>query len=512
MKLSMVEHAYQPYGAVWDLFWGDVFDDEILLEGPAGTGKSRGALEYVYKCCEEYPGIRVLLARATRKSMTESVLVTWEDIVLPPGHPCRTGKATRANRPAYTFPNGSHVVVAGLDNPDKIMSAEFDLAVVFEATELTSPESWERILTRLRNHRIRDHRYPSGFMERAIADCNPKHAGHWLNRRANMPNKEPLYDKQMQMRRLLSRHEDNPSVTAGYLRKLRSLTGHRYERLYLGRWVSAEGLVYPQWDPHKHVMTGEWVHEGEGRGYVKVLRDWDVSGKVEYELVPIEWTCAGMDFGHTAPSVVQVYGVDGRKRLWCLAELYFTKRKRQWWADRIVEMANEYGLSTMWCDPEDAEAIEVLNDRMGRWGGHTNDRRFARKAINSLAVGIPQMQECLEPTRGGGPGMFFLRDRFPLGKDEERIKDNLPTCLEEEIEELVWKELAEGVRSREKPDDSCEDHACDVARYVCAGVWRKNLASDRPRMRYGKETFGEVLGYDEERVRRLMLDLENGDA
>ena len=98
---NIAEIPYEPRGAARDLFW--CRESEVLLEGPAGTGKTRALLEYVYWCCRTFPGIRVLFIRKTRASLTESVLVTWEQKVLP-DHACITGTASAENRRSYTFP------------------------------------------------------------------------------------------------------------------------------------------------------------------------------------------------------------------------------------------------------------------------------------------------------------------------------------------------------------------------------------------------------------------------
>ena len=54
--LIQTRRAYVPQGAL-DLFMG-CKHQEVLLEGPAGTGKSRGALQKLHYCCSKrYPGI-----------------------------------------------------------------------------------------------------------------------------------------------------------------------------------------------------------------------------------------------------------------------------------------------------------------------------------------------------------------------------------------------------------------------------------------------------------------------
>src|SRR4051812_12947571 len=61
---------------------------EVLIEGPAGTGKSLACLAKCVAACDRYR-CRVLIARASRVSMSESVLVTLERELLPDGHPSR---------------------------------------------------------------------------------------------------------------------------------------------------------------------------------------------------------------------------------------------------------------------------------------------------------------------------------------------------------------------------------------------------------------------------------------
>ncbi len=208
---------------------------EILIEGPAGTGKSLACLAKCVAACEVY-NCRVLIARASRVSMTESVLVTLERELLVEGHPAREGSdVTRAGRRNYRWPHGSEIVVRGLDNTESVMSSEYDLIYVAEATEITE-EDWERLLTRLRNHCLP--------FQQAIADCNPGAPGHWLNRRAESGR----------MVRLCSKHRDNPTVTPEYMDTLSGLTGHRRVRLFEGRWTAAEGAVFPEFSEAIHVV------------------------------------------------------------------------------------------------------------------------------------------------------------------------------------------------------------------------------------------------------------------
>src|SRR5262245_27592550 len=143
--LPLDQLVYKPRGAALSLFKDR--SSELLLAGPAGTGKSRACLEKLYWAAATYPGMRALILRQVRASLSTTGLVTWEKLVLPPQCPW-VGECSREHLLEYVFPNGSVVNCGGLDRPDKIMSSEYDLVYVQEATELKE-EGWEAISTRL---------------------------------------------------------------------------------------------------------------------------------------------------------------------------------------------------------------------------------------------------------------------------------------------------------------------------------------------------------------------------
>jgi len=222
-RKAEINKKYTPHGAIRELW--RCKDKEILVEGPAGTGKTRGILEKLNLACMKYPGIRCLIIRKTKASLAESVLATFENNVLPADSPLLYGPL-RANKQYYKYPNGSRIVLGGMDKATRIMSTDFDMLAVFEGTEITEND-WESLQTRLRNNKMP---YQQGLI-----DCNPSSPSHWLNQRA-LNNK---------ITRFSSTHQDNPTLTDEYIKTLQSLSGHRYRRLFLGEWSAAEGLVYP---------------------------------------------------------------------------------------------------------------------------------------------------------------------------------------------------------------------------------------------------------------------------
>ncbi len=237
--------------------------------------------------------------------MSESVLDTWERWILGPRLQ-GFGDASRHNRSTYNYVNGSVVVLGGLDHPERLYSTEWDLVCIFEAIEALRDE-YERFGRGMSgNHIPLEILSPDGGWKpvlrdgkpvhrtQIIMDTNPENPGHWLNTdstlvpdglgrvntledwkrlqrwnlRKPVVSLEDAPDASLKMpiHRLLSRHQDNPRFwdrdkwgwtpdgEAVVLRELASMTGHRRARLFEGRWVAAEGAVFPEFDESVHVV------------------------------------------------------------------------------------------------------------------------------------------------------------------------------------------------------------------------------------------------------------------
>lgn len=332
--------TYKPYGGADKLF--RAHDRQILYVGPSGTGKTRAVLEKMYLMAMKHPGIRVLLARSTRASMNESVLVTLERKVLPESCGLHTG-TQRNTRSNYTLSNGSELVVLGLDNVNRIMSADYDAAAVFEATEIAE-DDWEKIDTRLRNGKL-------GYYQ-MIADCNPGSPNHWLKQRADKGS----------MTVIESQHSDNPTCTPEYLAALSRLTGHRRARLFEGRWAMPEGLVYPAF---MEAVVEPWAEIPEGR------------------------LVGGLDFGWNDPFAalggVLYEDENGRACIYVFYERY----KRQTPMSAHAEALRRLERMTWYCDPSRPDLIREMRVA----------DIWTRPANNAILAGVDAVSARLESGR-----------------------------------------------------------------------------------------------------------------
>jgi phage terminase large subunit len=433
------EHRYRPRGAAATIF--SARDPEVLVSGPSGTGKSRACLEKMHMMALKNPGMRGLICRKTATSLSSTALVTWKRFVIPEAQ--TVGEVwfyggSAEEPPQYKYKNGSIVALGGMDNPMKIMSSEYDIIYVQEATELTEND-WESLTTRLR--------YWSISFQQLIADCNPSHPQHWLKQRC---------DRGI-CRILPSRHEDNPLLFddngalsergAEYIGKLDRLTGVRRERLRYGRWAAAEGVIFEEFAAEVHVV--DRIPEG----------DWEL----DHAGVPVSWPRFwGVDFGFVNPFVLQCWAQDPDGRLWLYREIYHTHITVDVHARTILEIVAPNGKwrepkpTTVVCD-HDAEGRAVLERELGL----TCD-----PAHKSVLEGIEAVQVRLRYqgegyTGDGKPRIYLVRDAV-VCIDEDLADVGKPTSTVQEIPGYVWAD-----KLKEQPIKE-DDHGCDAMRYVVA--------------------------------------------
>lgn len=458
-------HTYRPHGGAASLF--RCRDAEVLLEGPAGTGKSRAVGEYILDCAAKYRGCRIAVIRKTRVSLTESWMVTWETKVLSDKMDLYyltdslDNGPQRAHRQSYNFKNGSVVVMGGMDNPTRLFSTEYDLIYVNEANELVEDE-WESLHRALRN----------GVMpyQQLLGDCNPDHPLHWLNLRCN----------DGKTRRVTTRHHDNPSLTKEYLQRLSNLTGVRRKRLYLGIWAAAEGQIWENFDHNVHVIdrvpTSGIYH--------------DKMGQPQWAMV-----VASIDWGYTKAGCIHIYGVDNEGRMYLLKEVYrsrinvvaATPGEASWldWAKHLDLLFRPVA----WvCDPAEPGFIDSFR-RAGL---------AATEADNDVLPGLDAVRDRFQRSGDGRPRLFFirgaLRERCPI-----LVEDHLPCGIVEEVPGYVFKKDDKtGKPVDEEPDRTCEDHACDCCRYAVRYVDRyyHKKVTEAPKFKRG--SWGHELGHNDQ--------------
>jgi PBSX family phage terminase large subunit len=436
-------HRYRPIGKCSELF--SYRGPEVLLSGPAGTGKSRACLEKIHAICLRTPGVRALIVRKTRESLSSTALVTYREHVarqaIESGEVWFYG-GSKEEAAQYRYQNGSSITIGGMDKSIRIMSSEYDICYVQEATELTV-DDWEAITSRLRNNRI--------SFQQIIADCNPDAPTHWLKMRAA--------DGDLKI--LESTHKDNPTLynpdtgkptKAGteYLAKLNRLTGVRKRRLLYGEWCAAEGIVYESFDPAVHIIDP-----------FEIPRSW-----------PRYW---GIDFGYTNPFVLGCWAHDmEHNRLYLYREIYYSKRLVETHAEKIMSIVapkDEDGVPR-WIEPQPRRILADW-DAEGRATFTLKTGLRTQEAHKAVTEGIQAVEERLQLRDDGKPGLMIFRGAT-VERDLSLREAGKPTCTEEEFPGYVWAPppLTTTIsvtqsRTRELPGKE-NDHGMDSLRYVVA--------------------------------------------
>lgn len=408
-------------------------DGEIVLSGPAGTGKSVGGLTKLHLAMMKYPKSRGLIARKTAASLGASTLDIWRkrvaDASLGSGEVDFYGGSAAEPAQFRYLRNGSRVVIGGMDKPSKIMSTEYDMIVADEATEFVV-QDWEAFTSRLRNGRMP--------YQQLIGLCNPDSPVHFINQRG--------IDGRLTM--LHSKHEDNPAyfnadgtpteVGAAYIARLDKLTGVRYLRLRLGKWAAAEGMIYEGWDPGVHLVDA----------LPPSAATWD-----RY------WS---VDFGYRNPFVLQCWAVDPDGRLWLYREIYMTGRLVEDHARQILRIVAPEG---KWLEPRPRMVI-CDHDAEDRATLERHLRMATVAAIKTVTNGIEAVQARLRVRRDGTPGLYLVRGAL-VEIDSALAEAGKPKSTQEEMPGYVWAPPVNGRPAKEEPLKE-NDHGMDAKRYVVA--------------------------------------------
>lgn len=301
-------------------------DHEVIISGPAETGKTMAALHLLDTRMWKYAGAQAAIVRKSYASTVASVLQTYMGKVISREAVAVYG----AGHPEwFDYPNGSRVWVGGMDNPDKVLSSERDFIYVNQAEELTLGD-WETLGTRATG------RAGHAPYAQLFGDCNPAGQRHWIRERAASGR----------LRLLQSYHRDNPTlyddngqVTEQGKRSLavlNNLTGVRRKRLLEGEWATAEGAVYDMFNHDIHVKE----------------TDWD-----RYE----RWVLA-LDEGFTNPAVILLIGLDTDERAHIAREFYERGRLQAEIVAFCVDWSQQFPVRLVAVDAAAASLIGALRE------------------------------------------------------------------------------------------------------------------------------------------------------
>lgn len=269
---------------------------------------------------------------------------------------------------------------------------------------------------------------PESFVNQALArcsvdgsriwfSCNPGSPQHWFYKSwiEGSARRNALY--------LHFNMRDNPALSDSILTRYEAMySGVFYDRYILGKWVLAEGLIYP--------MFGD-----------SCVVDEEPGAEGEYYI-----SC---DYGTLNPFSAQLWHWDG-KTATCLREYYYSGRETQAnktdeeYCTEIGRLAGDFPIRSIVVDPSAASFIEVLRRK----------QYIVRKAKNDVLNGIMLTAR-------------YLQDGTI--KIHQRCKDSI-----REFGLYRWDDKA----TEDRPIKE-NDHAMDSIRYFAFTILRERVGKSK---------------------------------
>ncbi len=200
--------------------------------GSAGSGKSYTiAQRLVIRCCNE--PIRVLVCRRYATTLRNSCFALFKEI-LAKWQLTQYVKMKETDM-SITFPNGSQIIMVGLDTEEKLLSLNNISTVWVEEAYEVEKSKVEQLNLRMRG---------TAANQQLILSWNPISKNSWLyNFTVEQPPENSVF--------IHSTYKDNPFLNAEYvvaLDEMETRNPAKYRVYGLGEWgVDVDGLVITNW-------------------------------------------------------------------------------------------------------------------------------------------------------------------------------------------------------------------------------------------------------------------------
>ena len=214
---------------------------------------------------------------------------------------------------------------------------------------------------------------PRSFVEQALARCSQEGSKFWFNCNPSNPSHWFYQEwiKKCRQKNALYLHftmEENPSLSKAMLKRYENMySGAFYERFVKGRWVAADGAVYPMFSD-------------------SCMADCPLQCTKYY---------ISCDYGTVNPASFGLWGYhDG---VWYrVREYYYSSRREgaqktdEEYYQELKRLANDCSISAVICDPSAASFITLIK-RKGEF--------CVIPAKNDVLDGIRRVSDCLKNGR-----------------------------------------------------------------------------------------------------------------
>lgn len=225
LKKSLFVPKFYPllvdYSHRWEFFCGS-----------AGSGKSYSICQkIIIRCCRE--PIRVLVCRRYATTLRNSCFALFKEVLA--NWQLTQFVKIRETDMSITFPNGSQIIMVGLDTEEKLLSLTNISTVWVEEAYEVEKTKIEQLNLRMRG---------TAANQQIILSWNPISKSSWLY---NFTVEEPPANSIFHH----STYKDNPFLNAEYIAALDEMETRnpaKYRVYGLGEWgIDAEGLVITNW-------------------------------------------------------------------------------------------------------------------------------------------------------------------------------------------------------------------------------------------------------------------------
>lgn len=285
LKKSMFVPKFYPllldYSHRWEFYMGS-----------AGSGKSYHIAEkIIIRCCKE--NVRVLVCRRYATTLRNSCFALFKEI-LKKWKIAQFVKIKETDM-SITFPNGSQIIMVGLDTEEKLLSLTNISMVWIEECYEVEKEKVEQLNLRMRGQ---------ADNQQIIMSFNPISKRSWLYKFiVEEPPANSIFHH--------STYKDNPFLNAEYIQALDEMekrNPQKYRVYGLGEWgIDAQGLVFQNWrvEEFNHAeidgallcgldfgfvndisaFVASLLDEEAGRIYI--FKIWGATGKTNKDLVDV---------------------------------------------------------------------------------------------------------------------------------------------------------------------------------------------------------------------------------
>lgn len=195
---------------------------------------------------------------------------------------------------------------------------------------------------------------------RVFIDTNPDNPSHSIKKDYIDKDGQCLSDGRLNIRAFNFTLFDNDTLSGEYVESIIGATpsGMFTDRDIYGRWVTAEGVVYRDFDPHRHYIS-----------------------RVEIDKLQFARYIAGVDWGYEHYGNISVFGITNDGTMVMLSEHARQYKEIDYWVNTAQDMIGHYGNIPFFCDSARPEHIARFR----------REHIKAYKANKSVVSGIEQV-------------------------------------------------------------------------------------------------------------------------